>query len=269
MNEHKVSFIICCNSEFYMKECMLYLSELIVPEGFEAEIIEIKGASSMAAGCNEGMRQSHAKYKVYLHQDVFIKNRNFISDMISVFQRDENIGMIGMVGTPYLKGNGTMWSGIRFGGFYRLQELVDRGVNLKFFPLKAGYMEVESVDGLLIATQYDIPWREDLFSKWDFYDVSQSFEFQKAGYKVVVLGQETEWYIHDCGVPNMFNYNAERKIFLKNYSEYMGQRQEMEWEQYKDKVIEKIKTGFHGTEEEKDYLLRFVKEIKNDSEMSN
>ena len=37
-----------------------------------------------------------------------------------------------------------------------------------------------------MATQYDVPWREDLFDGFDFYDVSQSFEFRKAGYTVGV-----------------------------------------------------------------------------------
>ena len=28
---------------------------------------------------------------------------------------------------------------------------------------KNGVIEVEAIDGLLMATQYDIPWRDDLF----------------------------------------------------------------------------------------------------------
>ena len=48
------------------------------------------------------------------------------------------------------------------------------------------YIDVEAIDGLIMITQYDIPWREDLFQKWDFYDVSQSMEFIRHGYKVAV-----------------------------------------------------------------------------------
>lgn len=247
-----------------MKECRLYLCELNVPEGFEVDIIEVKGASSMASGCNEGMKQSDAKYKVYLHQDVFIKNKNFISDIITIFHKDEKIGMIGMVGTPYMAKTGTMWSGIRYGAFYRLQEYIDKGIISRFFPFETGYMEMEAVDGLLMATQYDLPWREDLFQKWDFYDVSQSFEFLKAGYKIVVPGQKQEWYIHDCGVINLYNYNEERKKFLTHYSEFMEKRQGQDWEQYKTKVKEKVEAGFTGKKEEKDYLLSFVEEISDE-----
>ncbi len=197
MNDKKVSFIICTNDEFYMKECRLYLDELIIPDGYEMDIIEIKGATSMTNGNNSGMQQTDAKYKIYMHQDVFLTNRNFVQDMLDIFQSDNQIGLIGLAGTPYMNKNGTMWQGVRYGGFYKLMEYMEKDIVHRFYPLEEGYMEMEAVDGLLIATQYDIPWREDVFKKWDFYDVSQSFEFSRAGYKVIVPGQATDWYIHD------------------------------------------------------------------------
>ena len=207
MNDKKISFIMCYNNEYFMNECKLYLDELVIPEGYEVDIVGITGAKSMTSGYNEGMRKSDAKYKIYMHQDVFITNKNFLPDLLNIFQADESIGMVGMVGTPYMVKDGTMWHGIRLGGFYKLQEYMKKDVIHRFFPLEEGYVEVEAIDGLLMATQYDVPWREDLFCKWDFYDVSQSFEFLKAGYKVVVPGQKPEWYIHDCGVISLQNYD--------------------------------------------------------------
>lgn len=258
MNDKKISFIICTNNEFYMNECRFYLDELVVPEGYEMDVIEIKDATSMTNGNNKGMNQSDAKYKVYMHQDVFLKNRNFIQDILNIFQADEAIGMIGLVGTPYMNKRGTMWQGIRYGGFYKLEEYMEKDIVHRFFPVYKGYLEADAVDGLLIATQYDIPWREDLFKKWDFYDVSQSFEFWKAGYKVVVPGQETDWYIHDCGVVNLSNYENERKLFLKEYSEFMDSRQNGEWEMYLNIVRERVSNGYHGPEEEKQKLLAYI-----------
>lgn len=261
MNDRKISFIICCNDEFYMQECRLYLSELMVPKGYEVDILEVAEARSMAAGCNEGMQQSDAKYKIYMHQDVFITNKNFLADILQIFQSDKNIGMIGLVGTPYMSCEGTMWRGVRFGGFYKLEEMIEKNLVYKFFPLKSGYMEMEAVDGLLIATQYDIPWREDIFQKWDFYDVSQSFEFRRAGYKVVVPGQDPEWYIHDCGVVNLNNYNKEREKFLSAYPEYMENRRNETWEDYLEQVRVRIEHGYHGNAKEKDYLLDVVSKL--------
>ena len=88
---------------------------------------------------------------------------------------------------------------------------------------KNGVIEVEAIDGLLMATQYDIPWREDLFDKWDFYDVSQSLEFIRHGYKVVVPYMEKPWCIHDDGFVNLVNYYGEREKLLREYGDDVAQ----------------------------------------------
>ena len=62
------------------------------------------------------------------------------------------------------------------------------------------YVSVEAIDGLLIATQYDFPWREDLFKEFDFYDASQSMEFIRKGYKVVVPIFHKPVCVHDDGL---------------------------------------------------------------------
>ena len=81
-------------------------------------MFDIEDAASMTSGYNEGMRASGAKYKVYLHQDTFIVNKNFIQDFLDVFMQDETIGMIGMVGAPRLPASGVMWEGPRCGALY-------------------------------------------------------------------------------------------------------------------------------------------------------
>ena len=167
----------------------------------------------MTSGYNEGMRASEAKYKVYLHQDVFIVNPDFIQDILDIFRRDELIGMIGMVGAQRLAHNGIMWEGSRCGGLYdwRITHTEESWME------ETGFREVEVIDGFLIATQYDIPWREDLFDKWDFYDCSQSKEFARRGYKVVVPKMEKPWCLHDSGYVSMKDYDGERQKFLEEY----------------------------------------------------
>ena len=82
MDEKRICFILCGNQEEYIQECIRYIQNLIVPPEYEVELQVIRGAVSMTSGYNQGMKASSAKYKVYLHQDVFIVNKNFIGDMI-------------------------------------------------------------------------------------------------------------------------------------------------------------------------------------------
>lgn len=213
VNEKKVCFVICSSDRLYTEECLHYIYHLNVPEGYQIEVLTVEEAKSMAAGYNEGMQASDAKYKVYLHQDTFIINRDFIRDFLDVFKSDEKIGMIGMIGAPKLPDSGVMWEGKRCGAVYLPGYLRD---NL-FRPGGTGLTEVEAIDGLLMITQYDIPWREDIFDKWDFYDCSQSQEFIRRGYKVVVPALGEPWCMHDSALSAMNAYDGERKKFLQEY----------------------------------------------------
>lgn len=62
MNEKKICFIMCVNNDAYEQEQMRYLNRLVVPEGYEMDILSVRDALSMTSGYNEGMRVSDAKY---------------------------------------------------------------------------------------------------------------------------------------------------------------------------------------------------------------
>lgn len=216
MDDKKFQFIICSNNDLFLEECLNYISLLEVPDGYSVDALSIAEAKSMASGYNEGMAASDAKYKIYLHQDVFIIYRKFLYALLDIFHSDDTIGMIGMVGSPKLPECGIMWYGAREGQLYGVN-VPEKSYTQYEYCLSDGLHEVQAVDGLLIATSRDIPWREDLFDGWDFYDVSQSFEFRRRGLKVVVPEQFNPWCKHDDGFLNYANYNKYRKIFLREY----------------------------------------------------
>ena len=109
MNEQKICFIICYNNELYLSECIRYLNRLEIPDGFELDLLTIAQAESMTAGYNAAMQASDAKYKVYLHQDVFVLYRGFLKDTIALFLKHPEIGIIGMVGTLKMPQSAVMW----------------------------------------------------------------------------------------------------------------------------------------------------------------
>lgn len=216
MDDKKICFIMCCNDELYKEECLYYISKLDVPDGYRIDIKIIKDARSMTSGYNSAMRQSDAKYKIYLHQDTFLINSHILYEALNVFDQDERIGMLGVIGAPEFSGQSSMWKTERYGQVY------DRHIketSLIGTPVEDIFMQVEVIDGLFMMTQYDVTWREDLFDKWDMYDASQSQEFIRHGYKVVVPRMEQPWCLHDCGFLNLKNYAGERRKFLKEYRE--------------------------------------------------
>lgn len=219
MNDKKIAFIICTNNELWYEECIKYLARLEVPEGYEVDLIKVTEARSMTAGYNEGMNATDAKYKIYLHQDVFIVQEDFVERMLKVFKEEPKIGIMGVMGADRIVPNGCYWNNWNCGQAY-VFGVTQKGIVCHENKKGGSYTSAVALDGMLLMTQYDIPWREDLFQKWDFYDVSQCFEFKRCGYEVAVLLEEKSSVIHDCGYVGLMNYDEARVIFCEEYKEY-------------------------------------------------
>lgn len=219
MNDKKIAFIYCVNNHALYEESVRYVKSLHVPEGYEIEVIAIEGASSITSGYNQGMRQTDAKYKVYLHQDVFIVNKNFLYDIIALFEKYPKLGMSGVVGAKTIPRNGIWWESTqRFGKVY--DSHTGEMKLLSFKETELEYEPVQAINGLIMITQYDIPWREDLFTGWHFYDLSECQEFLLAGYDVGVVRQDEPWCVHDCGIRNLRNVvDGDRKTFNQVYGQ--------------------------------------------------
>lgn len=216
--DNKICFVICANNKQYEKECLFYIDRLEIPDHYEIEKKIIWGASSMTAGYNQAVRESDAKYKVYLHQDVFIFHTTMLQDCLDIFQKNPQIGMLGVLGGDKLPNNGIIYSAWNIGRT-KACDSQDAGVKVCQEPEKE-YQEVKALDGMFLMTQYDLPWQEQWFDRWDFYDISQSFEFQKNQYKVAVVRQENEWCLHDCGRTKLADYDDGRKMLLEKYGDF-------------------------------------------------
>jgi len=226
MNNHKFAFIICTNNDVYLQECLHYIDFLIIPENYEVDILTIHSASSMTSGYNEGMQSTDAKYKIYMHQDVFILNRNFLFDILSIFDLDNNIGMIGMVGYPVVSRSGFMWHEKRVGALplYGASHAYPSANYSDYrFTIEDGIQDVALIDGLMMITCHDLSWNEELLKHWDFYDAFQSMNFLLNGYRIVTPVQKLPWFLHDDGkYLSMWNYDQYRRLFMNEYNEFLG-----------------------------------------------
>lgn len=215
----KIAFISAVNDEEMYEEALYYLKRLKIPENMQIEIIPIRGAKSMTEAYNQGMQKTDAKYKVYMHQDAMLVNPYIVYEICSIFE-NKQVGMIGVAGVEHIPAHGIWWNG-------KPEEihmnLYQDAVMVNEYSLKntfsEEYKEVEALDGVLLATQYDIKWREDIFQNWHFYDLSQCQEFSRKQYKVVVARQNSTWCVHtgkyNVSLPK--EYEEAKNNFLKEY----------------------------------------------------
>lgn len=258
MNDRKCAFIICSNDDFYYEESVAYIRHLNVPANYEVEVLKIENAVSMAAGYNEGMLKTDAKYKIYMHHDVYIYNRDFIRDIIEIFEADKTIGLLGVVGGSDLPKDATIWDSWNLGGTYGTDNYRVQKINFYQNP-EIPVMEADAIDGMLMVTQYDLPWREDIFDGWDFYDISQSMEFRRKGYKVVIPYQTDYWCMHDCGHSKLINYDKYREKFLDEYKEYSGAefvpKVQPEIWKIQEQIFERLKSVFNAGDYKSVFLM--------------
>lgn len=217
MDENKVCYISCVNDAKQYKESRMYLERQCLPKGMQADFRVVEGASSMAAGYNAAMRSSDAKYKVYLHQDVCVVNKYAIAECIEIFKNDAACGLIGTVGCLKMPQDGMWWNTDEIVGVSAYTLGYDKFV-LAEGAINDTLRDVQAVDGIFMMTQYDILWREDLFHGWHFYDISQSMEFIRKGYKVQIPLQCEVWCIHDTVEKDLTKeYHHWRNVFLQEY----------------------------------------------------
>ena len=193
MNEQKIEFIIHATAEAASTELLKSLGQVFVPKKFFSEVKVIRGGSKYSA-YNAAMQSSDAKYKIYLDERAVITNKNFLFELLKIFDGDKKIGVVGTSGAI---------------------ELSTHGISLYSIKRAAkNYIcEAQVVDGFFFATQYDLPWRDDLFKDNYFGGQAQCVEFCRAGYKVFIGG---DWISFDTGTLTFDE--SSRNNFLREYS---------------------------------------------------
>ena len=217
VDNRKISFIVCVNNDTFMNECSYYIEKLFVPEGYVTEILEVRDAKSMTSGYQEAMLSSNAKYKIYMHQDVFLINRKMLFELLEIF-KDPEIGMVGTLGGKILRNDisHSFWNkGSILNGIHN-------EVKTYYFGGVGKYEEVEAVDGMFMATQYDIDW-DERFDCWHMYDLTQAVRFRKSGYKVCVSTSEFAWTFHESGYCSTSGYEDELRKFANFYPDYFAE----------------------------------------------
>lgn len=244
LDPYKISFISCVNDEELYSRCKESIETLEIPPGYSIELQKIVGAKGMASAYNQAIQKTDAKYKVYIHQDTFICNPKMLYEMLELFQSNAKIGMLGMVGGTRLP-KGGVWFEDGLHSYGKVREYRRSGIKLigglsgrretiqRFLPVWGKYKPMLVIDGLLMITQYDLPWREDIYDSFLYYEGPQCLEFIKAGYLVAIPGLKDKdiWCIHWGPRTERTQEDHERmwkgirkntEIFVREYSEFIG-----------------------------------------------
>lgn len=212
MDEKKIAVIIYVQDEDDYKICAESLRELSCPAGYGLEVIPVVKAASRGVAYQAGMEKSDAKYKVYIDSAAWIVSERLLTEMVDIFSHHPEIGILGLSGTEIIPPNAPFWVSPA-----RLGKWSDKdGTEHEFGAFDEPFREVQALDMYFLMTQYDVPWRTDLFNDDLFLCASQSIEFKRQGYKACVVKQEGTWLAY--GKENATTSLSFNDRFLDEYS---------------------------------------------------
>jgi hypothetical protein len=162
---------------------------LSVPEEIQLDYIVIREADSIAEAYDAGQNATNAKYKVYLNENVFLVNPDFIGDILDIFSANPKVGMVGALG--YTRDD--------TGFIHREGSLLAEGNETKcvfYSPeTQTGLRIVDFLDSNLLVTSYDVEWLPEGDSTRMMEH--QSEKMRQQGYQSVVLLQDKPWCLYD------------------------------------------------------------------------
>lgn len=219
MNNKKICFIVDSKDTKYSSESIHYISNLFLPKGYEIDVLLLENSNNIATEYNNIIKYNDSKYKIYLQKDVFIINKNFILDILTIFNSDEGIGIIGVNGSEVIKSTLNLDdNNIRYGKLYKRE---DGYINLvDYKEITDDYKEVSLIDRCIVATQIDVEFKEDIICTGEFINVIQCIEFSKIRKKIVVAKQLEPWVLQDSEKLSGEIDNIEKENIITQYCNY-------------------------------------------------
>lgn len=193
-----ISFISWVNNE------ELYKGFLDSAKYFNAEFIKIgTEAKSMAEAYNLGTQKAKGDILVYVHQDVRIRDTNFQDKLEYLFNKDKQVGFVGVIGNVQ-KNDGSWWTvGPAFSRGWVLQ-----GNNPLFFNAYDGI--ASQLDGLLMATD----------KRWKFPEELQEVHFIDLWMCALAEQSGLHNYIINSVVQHLSGGEVSSECYRKNWEIY-------------------------------------------------
>lgn len=193
-DKKKICIVVNINQVELADMTLKSLNKLKIPAGFTVEVCTIEAEQNIAKAYNQAIKDSDAQYKVYLREGVEILNADLLVELLALFEYDYKVGIVGVSGAEYIPVSCNInATRKKYGMVYNKKE--QALINWHKPDTKAKC--IAALDDWLLATQYDIEWREDLFLDGEYLNLSQCTEFKRKGYEALVVAQDNPWICID------------------------------------------------------------------------
>jgi GT2 family glycosyltransferase len=162
---------------------------------YEIITIDNPGLMGLCEAYNLGSAKAKYPYLCFCHDDISFRTNNWGNILISLFENNKDIGLIGNAGSSYKSWVPSGWSAPQTSGLVKMNfiQTFPSGRSLRYISEKnIDFEEVVSLDGFLLCTTKKIlekfRFDDSTFKSYHCYDVDFSLQVNTQ-YKVVVCNK--------------------------------------------------------------------------------
>ncbi|CAM2836685.1 Glycosyltransferase like family protein [Flavobacterium succinicans] len=226
-----ISLIICSRTTA-LSELLVQNIESTIGCNFEWIVIDnSENRYSIFEAYNLGIQKSKGKYLCFVHDDVLFHTQSWGQRIVSIFESDTSIGLLGIAGAKVKTKMPSAWWDcdsqyirMHLKQHFKNGEVRDWTIGHQTAPLE----EVVAIDGVFMMARKDnsIRFLESL-TGFHNYDLNLSFEYLQKGYKIMVtnliyiehfsIGKlDAAWYASTLKIHNHYRSLLPRKVTISN-----------------------------------------------------
>ena len=187
-----ISLIICNKEPGLLNKLSNNIKKTICTEYELIAIDNSQNKYSIFEAYNIGANKARGDIICFCHEDILFKTNNWGQKIISIFNSNAKIGIVGFAGAHFLPDCPMYWSSSPFISEYNLNN--DNGQIIEFFCTdyynEQNIAEAVAVDGLCFFVRRElfeqISFDEKTYKGFHLYDMDICMQAIKAGYKVCV-----------------------------------------------------------------------------------
>ncbi len=201
MNDGRIAIFVPPGGKDERDACLASIRTLKVPEGYELKIVQWQDRGESLPEIERQLTQANAaKYKIFLDPRVSFVAEDVLFSVLEIFRSNPEVGAIGVCGSRCFSRDEAGLD--RVGGFFAMDgNGKPREYNWPLQHEDAAYEYVQHLNGMMFATQYDLPAQETGAVSWLGEHLLRSFDYADFGYRLAVPRQEHPWCFFAADMP--------------------------------------------------------------------
>lgn len=212
MDEKKFAAILCAKNANEYQHIMRLLDTVVVPDGYKLEVVMFSGSNNLAAMYNMALKNTDAKYKIYIKPSIKYINESLLYKILKYFPLDPQMDVLGLYGSEIpLDGNYIDAQNV-YGSY--LYKSNDGNIKMVCGKEPVYIQKVHTIEDSFFVTCTNVPWDESM--NGPFLVPAYCATVRNNGRKVAVAKQS----LKDKDIWVVFNENITNEYWRENIDLY-------------------------------------------------